>query len=92
MSANPLRKALLLLAAGAFVATAAGCGSNPPCETDLAAVDAARSRAQAAERKLEDAKGQMKELEKQIAAEKARKESLAEKKDELKEKIKELGG
>jgi hypothetical protein len=92
MSVRPLRKALLLLGAGVFVAAAAGCGSNPPCETDLAAVDAARSRAQAADQKLEDAKAQLKELEQQVAAEEARKASLAEKKQELKEKIEELGG
>jgi hypothetical protein len=92
MSAKPLRRALLLLAAGVFVAAAAGCGSNPPCETDLAAVDAARSQAQAAEKKLQDAKDQKKELEQKIAAEKARKESLAKQKDDLQKKIKELGG
>ena len=92
MSAKPLRKVPLLLAAGVFVVAAAGCGSNPPCETDLAAVDAARSRAQAADKKLEDAKAQKTELEQQVAAEKARMESLTEKKDELQTKIKELGG
>lgn len=92
MSAKPLRRAMLLLAAGVFLAAAAGCGSNPPCETDLAAVDAARSQAQAAQKKLKDAKAQKTELEKKIAAEEARKESLAQKKDELQKKIKELGG
>jgi septal ring factor EnvC (AmiA/AmiB activator) len=90
MSARPLKKALHLAAAAAFILASAGCSSNPPCETDLALVDAARSAATASETKLADAKRQQAELEKQVEAETARKAELERKKAELQAKIAEL--
>ncbi|MEZ5063917.1 MAG: hypothetical protein R3B81_04240 [bacterium] len=92
MSANPL-KCVAGVATGALLMLAAtGCGSNPPCETDLAAVDAARSAAKAAEMQLEDAKSQKAQLEQQIAAERARSGELEKQKAELEAQIRELQG
>jgi uncharacterized protein HemX len=92
MSAKPLKSiAMLALAAGVAV-WSAGCSSNPPCETDLAAVDAARSSAKAADAKMQEAKSQKDQLERQLAAEKARKAELEKQKAELEKQIAELGG
>ncbi|GJM43666.1 MAG: hypothetical protein DHS20C21_05080 [Gemmatimonadota bacterium] len=90
MSAKPLRRIGLLLAASTFALTSAGCGSNPPCETDLAAVDAARGAAKTAESKLTAAKTQQADLQTQIDAEKAKQAELAARKAELEAKIAEL--
>jgi len=92
MLANPLRKLAPAVALAVLVAVGAGCGSNPPCDTDIAAVDAARSAAATAEDKLEDAKSQKTQLENQISAETDRKAELEAKKAELEAKIAELGG
>ena len=92
MSAKPLRVAFLMLAAGVLAVTAIGCGSNPPCETDLSAVDAARSQAGSAEQALEDAQSQKAQLEQQVADEAARKEELEQRKQDLMDQIKELEG
>ena len=92
MSAKPLRVAFLMLAAGALAVTAVGCGSNPPCETDLSAVDAARSQAGAAEQQLENVQSQKTQLEQQVADEAAKKDQLEERKQDLLDQIKELEG
>ena len=55
MSAKPLSRVGMLFIIPIFALASAGCSSNPPCETDLAAVDEARSAAKAAEDKLEAA-------------------------------------
>lgn len=67
-----------LATVGVAVAFGVGCGSNPPCTIDLASVDAARSRALSAEKKLEEAENQKDELRQQIEeaeAERARLEA-----------------
>ncbi|MFN8177427.1 MAG: hypothetical protein U0167_05845 [bacterium] len=84
-------KAIVVAAAALGMAMlGTGCGSNPPCETDLAAVDAARKAAADAEARLEDLKKQKQELEQQLAQEKSRSDELARKKAELEAKIAEL--
>jgi hypothetical protein len=92
MSAIPWKKVTPLLTAASFVVLSAGCGSKPPCDTDISAVDAARSDAESADRALEDARAQKDRLEKQVAAEKARTSELEREKAELTAKIEELGG
>jgi hypothetical protein len=92
MSAKPLKKAAALLAATACLLVGAGCGSNPPCDTDLAAVDAARSTAKAADAKLEEAKRQQSDLQKQLDAEKKRKADLEARKAELEKQIAAMQG
>jgi septal ring factor EnvC (AmiA/AmiB activator) len=91
MLAKPRKKLASLVAVVALAAVGAGCGSNPPCETDLSQVDKARSEAKAAEMKLEEAQSQKAQLERQIADEKARHGELEAKKAELEAKIEELG-
>ena len=93
MSAKSRWKAAsLFLAGAAFVVASAGCGSNPPCQTDIATVDSARTAAKAAEQKLEQAKQRKADLEQQIEAEKARQQDLEKRKAELETKISDLGG
>jgi septal ring factor EnvC (AmiA/AmiB activator) len=84
---------VLLLATVALLAAAgAGCGSNPPCETDISAVDAARTEAQSAESRLEEARRQKAQLEQQLATEQSRKAELERKLAELKAEIAKLEG
>jgi hypothetical protein len=92
MSANSRKKALSLAAVAAFALVGAGCGSNPPCEVDIATVDAARSAATTSEMKLEEAQRKQAELERQVEAEAARQAELVKRKAELEAKIAELGG
>ena len=92
MSAKPLKVMLLMLTAGVLAVTAVGCGSNPPCETDLSAVDAARSLAGDAETQLDDAQDQKTTLEKQVADEAAKKADLEKRKQDLMTQIEELEG
>jgi hypothetical protein len=92
MLAKPLRKLAPVVAIAVLVAVGAGCSSNPPCETDLSAVDGARSAAEAADMKLDEAKAQKDRLEQQIADEKARQEELEARKAELEAEIAELEG
>jgi septal ring factor EnvC (AmiA/AmiB activator) len=75
---------------GAIAIFGAGCGSNPPCETNLAAVDAARKSAADAETRLAQLKQQKQQLEQQIVQEKSRQDELAKQKAELEAKIAEL--
>jgi outer membrane murein-binding lipoprotein Lpp len=71
----------------------AGCGStNPPCDTDLAEVDAARSAAQSTESQLAALQKERDALEAQIAKEEQRRAELEQRKKELEAKIAELGG
>ncbi|MBZ0268976.1 hypothetical protein K8I85_12525 [bacterium] len=92
MSANSRKKALSLAAVAAFALVGGGCGSNPPCEVDIATVDAARSAASSSGMKLEEAQRKQAELERQVEAEAARQAELVKRKTELETKIEELGG
>jgi len=92
MSAKPLKSIAMLTLAACVVVWSAGCSSNPPCETDLAGVDAARSSAKAADAKMQEANSQKEQLERQLAAEKARTAELEKQKAELEQQIAELGG
>jgi uncharacterized protein YdaU (DUF1376 family) len=92
MSAKSRWKAASFLVSAAFAIAGAGCGSNPPCQTDIATVDAARSAAKSAEAKLEEAKQHQADLQRQIQAEQARQKDLEQRKAELEAKISELGG
>ena len=92
MSAKAWKTLGLLIAAVSYAVVGAGCSSNPPCDVDLATVDSARSAAKAAEAKLEDVEAQKARLESQIQQEKARKAELENRKQELLDEIKELGG
>lgn len=92
MSAKPLKSVAVLTMATCVALWSAGCSSNPPCETDLAGVDAARSTAKAADAKMQEAKSQQEQLERQLAAEKARTAELERQKAELEQQIAELGG
>jgi sRNA-binding protein len=92
MSASPLKKLTLLSVGAALLGAGLGCGSNPPCDTDISAVDAARSRAQKAQARLEEAKAQKEQLQRELAEAKARREKLEKRKAELEAKIRELGG
>ena len=82
--------ALAIAGFAAVVVLGAGCSSNPPCETNIAAVDTARQAAAAAEAKLADAERQKQVLQEQLEAETARKAELAARKAELEAKIAEL--
>lgn len=65
----------------------AGCGGpNPPCETDIAAVDAARKAASDAEARLAELESRQQALEEQIAAEETRRDELEQRKVELEAK------
>ena len=90
MSANPLSKIGPLLAASILVLASAGCSSNPPCETDLAVVDQARSSAKVAEDKLDTAQQEQAQLQQQLDAEKARQAELEQKKAQLLDRLAEL--
>jgi hypothetical protein len=83
-----------LVAGAAALATVAafgaGCSSNPPCETDLAAVEAARKSAADAEARLAELERQKRELEEQLAAENVRRADLERRKAELEAKIAEM--
>jgi septal ring factor EnvC (AmiA/AmiB activator) len=92
MSAIPRIKAAAWIAAFLTSAATLGCGSTPPCEIDISAVDAARSKAQAAERELQNAQSQKERLEKQLAEETARKKELEARKAELEAQLDDLGG
>jgi uncharacterized protein YlxW (UPF0749 family) len=92
MSVKTRSKVILSVATVLFGLAGAGCGSNPPCQTDIAAVDAARGAAQTAEAKLEEAKRRQADLQNQIQAEQARQQELKQRKAELEAKIAELGG
>jgi len=83
-------KAIVVVALFVAAILGSGCGSNPPCETDLAAVDAARKSAADAQARLDDLKRQKEQLEAQLAQEKTRNEELAKRKAELEAKIAEL--
>ena len=85
-----IRRGLGTVAAIALVALSAGCGSAPPCETDLTVVDAARVEAQAAEQKLAAAEREKQQLQEALAAEQARKAELERRQAELEAKISEL--
>ncbi len=87
MMSAKLRRAFVTAAAAA---TIAGCSSNPPCDTDLAAVETARQTAAAAETKLAESERTKQQLEQDIAAEEARKAQLEARKAELEAKIREL--
>lgn len=80
----------LLVAAGCV--SAAGCGSNPPCVTDISDVEAARTEAQSAEARLDALRQEKGRLEKEIAAEEGRRTELERRKAELEAKIAELEG
>ena len=86
------KKTALLGAVALLTAVSVGCSSNPPCETDLSAVDAARSDAGSAESRLEEATRQKSQLERQLADETARKAELEAKIAELNAQIAELEG
>ncbi|HMB71615.1 MAG TPA: hypothetical protein VKU85_20055 [bacterium] len=90
MSAKPQSRIGLLLAVPVFALASAGCSSNPPCETDLAAVDQARAAAKAAEDKLQSAQQQQTDLQQKIQQEEARQASLEERKAELMKQIADL--
>jgi septal ring factor EnvC (AmiA/AmiB activator) len=92
MSAFRLRESALAAVAASLAAFATGCGSNPPCEIDISAVDAARSEAKAAETALEEAESQKAQLQRQIDKENARKQELENRKRELLAAIEELEG
>ena len=92
MSVNSPKKAAWLVALVAFALAAAGCGSNPPCQTDIATVDAARSAATASEADLEEAQRRQAELARQADEELARQQELVRRKVELQAQIDELGG
>ena len=79
-----------ILVEAAAMTIVAGCSSNPPCETDLAAVEASRQAAVAAEAKLAEAQRTKQQLEEEIAAEEARKAQLESRKAELEAKIAEM--
>ena len=66
MSAFRLRESALAVVAASLAAFVLGCGSNPPCEIDISAVDAARSDAKAAEAALDEAESQKAQLQQQI--------------------------
>ena len=85
-----MRTGLGAVAAVVLVTMSAGCGSAPPCETDLTAVDAARLEAQAAEQKLATAEREKKQLQEALAAEQARKAELEQRAAELEARISEL--
>ena len=89
MRAKRFGRSLLMTAVVvALVAVVTGCGgSNPPCETDIAAVDAARKTAADAEARLAELQRQTQQLEESIAAEQARQDALASQKAELEAKI-----
>jgi hypothetical protein len=88
MKATKLMRALVTT--GAVAVVFAGCSSNPPCLTDLAAVESARLAAVAAETKLADAERTKRQLEADIAAEEARKAELEQRKAELQAKLGEM--
>lgn len=92
MSAKPLKSIAVLALVACAAMWSAGCSSNPPCETDLAAVDAARSAAKAADAKMLEAESQKEQLERQLAAEQLRRTELERQKAELEALIAELGG
>ena len=64
-----MRTRILTLAGMALLASLflAGCASPPPCDTDVAEIEAARAKADAAHRKLiEKTEAEKAELEKKI--------------------------
>jgi septal ring factor EnvC (AmiA/AmiB activator) len=85
-----VRIALLAATAGVVALFGVGCGSNPPCTVDLASVDAARGRAMAAERKLEEAENQKDVLRKQIEEAEAEHARLEERIFDLEAELHEL--
>jgi septal ring factor EnvC (AmiA/AmiB activator) len=87
MMTTKLRRAFVTSAVATILA---GCSSNPPCQTDLAAVEAARQAAVAAEAKLAEAERTKQQLEEEIAAEQARKAELEQRKAELEAQIAEM--
>ncbi|MGH2570125.1 MAG: hypothetical protein ACRDGR_02790 [bacterium] len=92
MPAVPSKKIAAAALVGALVAIVTGCGSNPPCEIDISAVDAARSQAKAAESAIEEAESQKAQLERQIQEEQVRKQELEARKQELQAQLEALGG
>ena len=72
----------------ALAAVAAGCGgANPPCQTDIAAVDTARKSAMDADAQRADLERQRAQAQQEIAAEEARQSELAQHKAELEAKL-----
>jgi len=63
-----IRKGLAALAIAALATVGTGCSSNPPCETDIAAVEAARQAAEAAEAKYQAAQREKQQREQDPAA------------------------
>ena len=79
---------LVLAVVAALAAVVAGCGgTNPPCATDIAAVDTARKSAADAEARLAELEHQSQQLEAAIAAEETRGAELEKQKAELEAKL-----
>jgi septal ring factor EnvC (AmiA/AmiB activator) len=92
MSAIPRNKIAPLFVAVLLAASSLGCGSTPPCDIDISAVDAARSKAQAVEQELVDAQNEKARLEQQLAEEEARRRELEARKAQLEAQLKDLEG
>ena len=83
-------RGIAVTVAAALAAVMIGCSSNPPCETNLAAVEEARQAAVAAEAKIAEAERTKRDLEEQLAAEEARRVELERRKAELEAQVQEL--
>lgn len=80
-----------MLAAGSLAA--GGCGStNPPCDVNIATVEAARTAAESADARLAALQSQRDRLDAQIAANDSERAALEAKKAELEAAIAELEG
>jgi hypothetical protein len=90
LMAGKLGRTLAVTAAAVLAAATSGCGSIPPCETDIAAVEAARGVAAAAEAKVAEAEKTKLELEEELAAEEARRAELEGRKADLEARLQEL--
>ena len=94
MSGKPVQQPtwlISLLAAGSLAA--GGCGStNPPCEVNVATVEAARTAADSADARLAALQSQRDRLEAQVAANETERAALEAKIAELEAAIAELEG
>ncbi|MDP6461102.1 MAG: hypothetical protein QF819_00580 [Gemmatimonadota bacterium] len=90
MTARILSTALFLALIVGTMPVLIGCGSNPPCETDISAVDAAASQAANAQSRLDELNAQRTDLEGRVVAEKKKARSLAEQKAMIETELKKL--